>query len=177
MGRLTRTASIIFFATALSLGPVGALSSAHASPSQAAGGGYSLAPPPRIPFPPTHPRFPILDGIQMPYAFPELALSSRTQTISTLGLFGEAAVTRQENAVAKAACRAMNLAFQGTGQHGYWDNAIRANVDKREFDADPFARVGINFAIDRAASAISAAQYGGELFKFYVDTCYQRKLG
>jgi hypothetical protein len=88
-------------------------------------------------------------------------------------LFGRKLVIDPEKIVAKAACHAMELVYLGTGQHDYWEEAIWNEVP----DGIPFAEEAIADAVDRAANAISAAEYGPRFARLYFDVCYLKKVG
>lgn len=175
MNLKSRPVTALLFACALVLGAGAVVPAAATPPGDPSMHDFALWPRvPRIPIKP--PKFPIGE-IRMP-ATPTIelpALADTTKAINMSRLLGKPAVSKEEKIVANAACRAMQAAFLGTGQHGFWENAILANVDEEAFE-NPLAEWAINVAADRAASVISAAQHGEGVFKLYVDTCYQKRL-
>jgi hypothetical protein len=174
MSGATRTVAFLLFTLALMIGSAASPAPSNASPDGGVVGGYALLPPRILHWP----QPPVGDDIHLPNSLRETSgPASPLETITMVRLFGTAAVSAQERAVATAACEAMNLAFLGAGQRDFLKEAIYSNVDEGEFNAGPFAEAGINSAIERAASAISAARYGDGLLKFYLGTCYQPKLG
>jgi hypothetical protein len=173
MSGATRTVAFLLFTLALMIGSAASPSPSNASPDAGLIGGYSLLPPRLLHWP----QPPVADDMHLADSLREPSGSaSRLETIDMVRLFGTAAVSAQERAVAKAACNAMNLAILGAGQRDFLKEAIYSNVDE-EFNAGPFAEAGISSAIDRTASTISAARYGGGLLEFYLATCNQPKLG
>lgn len=169
MSGATRTVAFLLFTLALMIGAGASPSPSNASPDGGVVGGYALLPPRILHWP----QPPVADDIHLRTSGP----ASPLETIKMVRLFGTGAVSAQERAVATAACEAMNLAFLGAGQRDFLKEAIYSNVDEAEFNTGPLAEAGINSAIERAASAISAARYGDGLLKFYLATCYQPKLG
>ena len=90
-------------------------------------------------------------------------------------LFRNPTINRAEQRVAKTACRAMEAFYAGTGQHDNWSQAIR-NQLAPESDEDILIRSAVDSAVNSAANAIAAFDYGPLFAKAYFATCHGKRL-